>query len=221
MTRAESSGPYMSFMREAHMARRPKRKSNASSTRPFAIIALIAIGLLVVGSIAAVFSSPSDSGDDDPFEDDAARITPGEEVARLETEIARNPDDAATIGLLAEVLANSGRVAESIPWYERAIELRPQEVPLRIAFARALQRNRSFFDAEVQFKRALDVDPEHQAAAFYLANLYEQMPDPRLADARVWYERAVEADPDSVIAGQARDRLTELGGSNASPSANP
>lgn len=203
------------------MARRPPVRPKATTTRPLVILAVVVIGLLVVGSVAAVFSSPGESEDDDLIDDAAARITPGEEVSRLETEIARNPDDATTIGLLAEVLANSGRIAESIPWYERAIELRPEEIPLRIAFGRALQRNRSYFDAEVQFKRALDVDPDHQAAAFYLATLYEQLPTPRIDDARFWYENTIEADPDSVIAGQARDRLTELGGPVGSPNASP
>jgi len=114
------------------------------------------------------------------------------------------------MGLLAEILANSGRIAESVPWYERAVARRPDDVALRIAFGRSLQRNGSDYDAQVQFRSALDVDPDHQAAAFYLANVFEEMAVPRFDDARIWYQRAIDADPDNVIAGQARERLDNI-----------
>jgi cytochrome c-type biogenesis protein CcmH/NrfG len=201
------------------MARPSSSRSRRGSHRLFVFLAVVVIGLLVVGSVAAIFTSAGDGSDEDIGEDPSVRITPGAEVGRLETEVARNPEDADAIVVLAEVLANSGRVAESVPWYERAVSLRPDDVPLRIAFGRALQRNQSYFDAEVQLLRALDIEPEDQSAAFYLASLYEQMPTPRINAAVEWYQVAVDADPDSVIAGQARARLAALGEPDASPTA--
>jgi cytochrome c-type biogenesis protein CcmH/NrfG len=153
-------------------------------------------------------------------ENPAVIITPGAEVARLETRVATDPSDVDSMIVLAEVLSNSGRISESVRWFERALEVRPDDVPLRVAFAQALQRNQSYFDAEVQYRRALEVDPEYQAAAFYLASLYEELPSPRTDDAVNWYQRCIDIDPDSVIAGQARDRLTALTGSG-SPAASP
>lgn len=199
------------------MARRSSSRARAGTNRIFVILAVAVIGLLMIGSVAAVFSSSGDSDNIELREEPAVRITPGEEVSRLETVIAEHPEDADSIVVLAEVLSNSGRVSVSVPWYERAVELRPDDATLRIAFGRALQRNRGYFDAEVQFKQALEVDPDHQAAAFYLANLYEKMPTPRIAEAREWYKRTIEADPDSVIAGQARDRLAELAEPDVAP----
>ena len=127
-------------------------------------------------------------------------VTPGAEVARWQTAVAENPDDANRIVVLAEVLANSGRINESIVWFERAIELRPDDAQLRVAFGRALQRNGSTFDAELQLTRAFELDPENVSAAFYLASLYDGMGEARRAEAVDWYERTIEIDPESVIA---------------------
>jgi cytochrome c-type biogenesis protein CcmH/NrfG len=198
------------------MARRPARATRGSSSA-FVLLAIVVVGLLVLGSIAAVFTTTSDGSDDDTGEDPAVVITPGEEISRLETAVTANPQDVDSLIVLAEVLANSGRVQESVPWYERAVALRPDDIPLRNAFGRALQRNRSYFDAEVQYKQALTIDPNDQEAAYYLADLYESMPTPRTADAREWYQRAIDADPDSLFADQARQRLVDLGGEDASP----
>jgi cytochrome c-type biogenesis protein CcmH/NrfG len=173
--------------------------------------------LLVIGSIAAVFSTAGSV--DDPNEP-AVMITPGEEVSRLETQVAEDPTNADAMVILAEVLANSGRGAASIPWFERAISLRADDPQLRIAFGRALQRNGDFFDAEVQFRRALELDGNRQAAAFHLGSLYEQRDNADLDQAREWYQQAIDFDPDTVIAGQARERLATLNGS-ASPVATP
>jgi cytochrome c-type biogenesis protein CcmH len=179
----------------------------------FAIVALIVVVFLLLSSLVILI--PLGSGGDD--DDDAViLVTPGAEVARLETAIAENPDDIDSIVVLAEVLANSGRIAESIPWFERALERRPEDATLRLAFGRALQRAGNDFDAELQLTRAVELDPNNPAPAFYLGLFHESRQPPDLGQAREWYQRAADTNPDSVIAGQARDRLAAL-----SPTATP
>jgi cytochrome c-type biogenesis protein CcmH/NrfG len=195
----------------------PRRSSSTTNSRGFAILAIAIIVFLLAGSLLILIPIGGDGDNDD---DDVLRVTPGAEVSRLETAIAEDPDDIDSIVVLAEVLANSGRINESIPWFERAIEARPEDATLRIAFGRALQRANSDFDAELQLKRAVELDPASAAAAFYLALFYETREPPREDDAREWYQRAIEAEPGSVIAGQAEERLAALD-PTASPVATP
>ena len=200
------------------MARRARRSSR--SNRLFTLVAIVIIVFLLASSVLILVPFGTGSDDDDSVDDDVVRVTPGAEVARLETQIAAEPDNVDAIVVLAEVLANSGRISESIPWFERAIQNRPDDATLRLAFGRALQRAGSDFDAELQLTRAVELDPTDPAAAFYLAMFYETREPPRFDDAREWYQRAIDADPDSVIAGQATDRMAALDPS-ASPTSTP
>lgn len=189
------------------MARRSSRPSNSS--RAFTLIAIAIIVLLLISSVLLLIPFGTGGGDDG-VDDDIVRVTPGAEVARLETAVATNPDDIDSMVVLAEVLANSGRISESFPWFERAIQQRPDDATLRIAFGRALQRAGNSFDAELQLKRSVELDTTSSAAPFYLGLFYESQEPPDPDSAREWYQRAIDAAPDSVIAGQARDRLAEL-----------
>jgi cytochrome c-type biogenesis protein CcmH/NrfG len=200
------------------MARRSRRASKSNLS--FAILAIGVIMFLLLGSVIILIPFGGGSGDDDNVDDDVVRVTPGAEVSRMETSIAENPGDVDSMVVLAEVLANSGRISESIPWFERAVEQRPEDATLRLAFGRALQRAGNDYDAELQLKRAVDLAPDDPAPAFYLGLFYETAREPELDEAREWYQRSTDADPDSVIAGQARDRMAALDAS-ASPTASP
>src|SRR5687767_15081585 len=129
------------------MARRARRTTG--NNRPFTLLAIVIIIFLLASSVLILIPFGWD-GDDDVVDDDVLRVTPGAEVSRLETVIAENPDDVDSMVVLAEVLANSGRIAESIPWFERAAQHRPDDATLRLAFGRALQRAGNDFDAELQ-----------------------------------------------------------------------
>jgi cytochrome c-type biogenesis protein CcmH/NrfG len=173
-------------------------------------LAVIVILFLAFGTVAGILASRGGSTNTSDSSDAPAKITPGAEVNRLETQVAANPTDVQTISVLAEVLANSGRIAESVPWYQRAIDLSPDDEQLRLAFGRALARNGSAFDAELQLKKAVELAPDDPVAAYNLAELYDSMSPPRVDDARNWYQKVVDLAPDSVPATQARDRLVEL-----------
>ncbi len=198
------------------MARRAGRP--ASTNRPFTLLAIVIIIFLLASSLLILIPFGSDG--DDTIDDDVLRVTPGAEVSRLETVISDNPDDVDSIVVLAEVLANSGRIAESVPWFERAIQQRPDDATLRLAFGRALQRAGNDFDAELQLTKAVELEPSNPANSFYLGLFYETREPPMLDEARESYQRAIDADPESVIAGQARDRLAALEPA-ASPSGAP
>jgi cytochrome c-type biogenesis protein CcmH/NrfG len=190
--------------------RRSRRGRRLASQRMLTLVAVAMISALVLSGLITLLPLGGDE-DAEPFSNQASiQVTPGQEVSRLETAIAEQPNDVRNIVVLAEVLANSGRLNESFPWFERAIAINPSDAQVRIAFGRALHRAGSWFDAELQYLRAAELEPDNVAAAFYLASLYEEMPQPRIDKAMTWYERAIEIDPDSVIAEQSRQRLEEL-----------
>lgn len=199
---------------------RPARRARRGNTL-FAIVGLAVVAVMLLGTFVTLVPA-ADTGDDgSELQDASVQVTPGAEVARLETQVARNPDDTDAMVVLAEVLANSGRSTESVPWFERAIASRPEDAQLRLAFARTLMRMGSWYDAELQLLAAYDSAPDDATVAYYLGELYETRTQPDLVNAMNWYGKAVELAPGSVVANQAQDRLTTLGPATGSPVASP
>lgn len=188
---------------------RGRRRVGRSQT-VFALFAVVMIAALVLSGLIILL--PFGNSNRSPNDGATIRVTPGAEISRLETAVASNPDDVNSMIVLAEVLANSGRLNESYPWFEEAVARKPDDSALRTAFGRALQRGGSWFDAELQFMRAVELDPENDSAAYYLGLLYEGMPEPRVDEALRWYQRAVDIDPGSIIAEQSLARIAELEG---------
>lgn len=174
------------------------------------------IAFLIIGTLV-VFGGTVIGGDDSSPE---PTVDEGEaETQALETRVAENPDDAEAAGVLANIYANEGNVAQAIPLYERAVDASPDDGGLRLAFGIALLRGGNTFDAEIQLNRALELDPDRATAAYYLGQLEESRQEPDLDVARAWYERTIEIDSESLIADQARQRLDELNGSDGTPTA--
>lgn len=145
-------------------------------------------------------------------------------IEELKATYEANPDDIDNVILLANVLGNSGRLDEAIPYYEEAIDLAPEDPSVRLDFARALADGGYHADAELQFERVLKVEPNSQEALYYLAELYLNWQPPREQEATELYRRAIEGDPDSFLAEQAQNELDSMAGTPAlsgSPGATP
>lgn len=200
------------------MSRKPRNQQSPSIG--FIVIAVVIVVVLVLGALAAILpigGSDSDQAIDQP----EIQVTPGAEVAKLETQVAENPHDTDSVVILADVLANSGRVDESYVWFERAVEARPDDPDLRLAFGRALLRGERWFDAEIQLSRANELDDTSAMTAFYLGQLAENRPGGNLETARSWYQTTIDRDAQSFVAQQAKSRLDALNGSPVSPTASP
>lgn len=174
-------------------------------------IAYIVISGLVVCSMLAVALTTIDLrgwwGDEtsQPHADPNADL-----VADQQTVVAQNPEDVDQILLLANVLVNTGRMGEATEWYERALELDPGNNGVRLDFARSLQENGLQADAEAQFLRVLDANPDSLPGHYYLARLYMDWKPQRRDEARAHYERVVEINPDSFLADQAQAELDSM-----------
>lgn len=174
-------------------------------------IAYIVISGLVVCSMLAValvtidFSGLWNEGEDDVIVDPNADL-----IAEQQTVVAQDPDNAGEVVLLANLLANTGRMPEATDWYERALELAPDDNSIRLDFARSLQTNNMATDAEAQFLRVLEADPDSISGHYYLAQLYLDWKPQRRKEAQVHFERVLEINPESFLAEQARLELETL-----------
>lgn len=194
------------------------RSSTGRTSIGYSVFAGIIILLLVAGGLAVVLDPGPDDADD-PF----AVATPqsGAQIASLETAIADDPKDSRSMAVLADILANDGRLQESVTWYNQAIELEPENATYRVAFARALQGLGNDFDAQIQFERAVELAPDDQAATFYYGFFLETLEPPDWDGALQWFRRTIEIDPDSVFANQSTQRIAKIEQSLATPGASP
>ncbi len=206
----------------------PRRHGTKSRASRAQVTILIVSSLVICGLVGATFVSLTLTDIfGDLFVSDTDRdnfVDPNRDIiAAQETIVAQNPDSLEDILLLANMFGNTGRLPDAIPLYERALELAPNDVDARVSFARALADGGLVADAELQFMRALDINPGEQQAHYYLAELYMTSNPVRSEEAIVHYWRVIEIDPGTLIGERAQTRLDSLGSTSppASPIATP
>lgn len=177
-------------------------------------VAIVSFAALIICSLvgSALVVIPFDGlFNDDDGADTENIANPNDDLIEEQLSVVEaNPDDIDAILLLANIMGNSGRLEEAIPYYEQAVDLAPNEASVRLDFARALSDGELQQDAELQFQRALEIDPESQEATYYLAELYLNWDPPRTEEAVVLLEQSIELDPDSFFAEQAENRLDSI-----------
>lgn len=196
----------------------PKRKHKRAIALP--LITAVGIGTLLFALIIAVL--PSGGGGNDGTgsanSNTTVQVTPGAKEAEMRARLDKNPNDVDAMIILADLLANSGRGTESIQWYDKAVQARPNDASLHIAFGTVLMQYTYNLDAKLQFQKAHDLIPKDPQPLYMLGQLFEHQDKPDLAQARDMYTQAEAADPGSVYAGLAKSRLAEL---DATPGATP
>lgn len=179
-------------------------------------VAIISFAALIICSLigGALVALPFDSLFDDEDPGNAENLNnPNEElIAEQKKVVEENPEDVDAILLLANILGNSGRLDEAIPYYEQAADLAPEDSSIRLDFARTLADGGLQQDAELQFQKALELDPENQEAMYYLAELYFAWTPPRTEEAMALLEQSIAINPDSFIAEQAQRQLDSISG---------
>ncbi|MGE3164902.1 MAG: protein kinase [Planctomycetota bacterium] len=119
----------------------------------------------------------------------------------------RSPDDFAINFELAEYLrlCEPPRWEESLPYYATAVALRPDSVPARTGWARALSRTNRQDAAMRAFGETIRRRPESAAAYTSFGN--EMLRAKRYEEALRYFERAIEVDP---MAAVPRDRRASV-----------
>jgi tetratricopeptide (TPR) repeat protein len=88
-----------------------------------------------------------------------------------ETNLANYPNDAETWHLLGLLDNITGSLATAIERFERAITLNPNVAKYHSNYGNALLKTNQLADAEREYRRALELEPDFQSAAFNLASL--------------------------------------------------
>ncbi|MCA9832810.1 MAG: tetratricopeptide repeat protein [Thermomicrobiales bacterium] len=205
-------------MSQPNRPQKPVRKPPARETNRLSVV-YIGIAMLVVFALILTALNTVNWGG---LFDDKEEPTPDygvDSIAAQQTIVAENPDDVAEHALLASMLASSGRIDEAIPEYEKALTLDPADTDVRLDFARSLQNNGKPLDAEAQFLKVLDMEPDNYTAHYYLARLYLDSFPTKRDEAIAHLEQVTEIAPDSFLAEQATTLLETL--QRATPIASP
>lgn len=184
---------------------RPVQKTNSASVAYIVIVSVVVFSMLIAG-VAAIDWGGIFASDPDPTPDLNTN-----QIALQQTVVAQNPDNVQEQVLLASMLANSGRVQEAIPVYEKAISLDPENGDTRRQFAMSLQANGLDRDAEAQFLKALEINPDDHTAHYYLARLYQDWQPSRRSEAEAHFLHVIEIAPNSFLAEQAQNVLDTAG----------
>lgn len=201
-------------------AARPVGSASRSSPDPAnrtRLIFLILSSLMVCGLIGAAVATVipanllDDSDADDSQNAENLRDPNDDVIAEQQTAVAENPADVEELLLLANLYGNSSRLGDAIPIYEQVLSMAPQDASARLSFARALADGGMTADAELQFDRVLELEPESQPAHYYLAELLRLSTPPRTAEAIEHYRRAAAIDETTLISERSREQLATLG----------
>jgi len=190
----------------------------------FTLLALFAVFSLVVGAVgtAIVDGLSNPSRDEEPITVDPNEPDqPDTYESSLRTQVAENPNDRDSMAQLASYLAQGGRLSEAIGYYEKALELDPENWDLRLDFARSLAEGGKRNDAEFQFKKIVVGQPGNAQAHYYYAELYRNWLPPRTAEAAAEYQRTIDVGPETYVAQLAAQALKELGYATPGPAASP
>lgn len=179
-----------------------------------AAIMILSLGIGVIGPVVIDAFGGSDNGSGG----NRTEVDASVEEAFRSTAVA-NPDDPQAAAGLANYLANTGKLTDAIPWYEKSITLDPNDAALRLDFARSLAAGEMNSDAEFQFQKAIELAPDDPQAHYYLGELYFGMNPQRTVAAIDQYEQTIALGPGTFIAQRAEERLVALG--VATPQASP
>ena len=177
-----------------------------------AVIMILSLGIGVIGPV--IIDAFGDNGGGGSRTEVDASV---EQAFRSTAEAA--PNDPAAAAGFANYLANTSKLTEAIPWYEKAIALAPNDAAIRLDFARSLAAAAMNSDAEFQFEKAIELAPADPQAHYYLGELYFSMDPQRTIAAIDQYEQTIALGPQTFVAQQAHERLVVLG--VATPLASP
>lgn len=208
--------------RYAKRSKPPKtQRTKLSRLQVISIIFTVFIVCILISGVTGSIIIDSLNGDDNSSD---TSQTAEDILPQLQEDANNNPNDAATQAALANYLANTGQFDQAVPYYEKALQLTPDDWALRLDFAQALMDNGKLADSELQFDTILDAQPQNAQAWYYLAELYQKFTPPRTDEAIYAYQQVIRFDPGSFVAAQSVDRLSALGvvaSPVASPAASP
>jgi cytochrome c-type biogenesis protein CcmH/NrfG len=201
--------------------KRPQRKFTTLQLVAAIFTALVVCSLIGGVTASVIFDSWNGNGDDSAAID-SSTDTNDDVLHEMETAAAENPEDAEAQAALGNYYANTDNFDLAVTYYEKAVQLSPEDWTIRLTFAQALMTNQKLSDAELQFDKILDAQPQNATAWYYLGQLYQMWNPARDDEAIYAYQQVIRYGPDTYVASQAVNKLSALGATPiASPAATP
>ncbi|MFC0679219.1 tetratricopeptide repeat protein [Lysobacter korlensis] len=166
--------------------------------RPRAVVGVGVTATLALGTALLYFAVGTPAALD-PAQRKAPE-TLADAIAQLEAELERNPERAEGWHVLARAYASEGRTQEALRAFAQAIRLAPDaDVLAEAAETRARGAADRRFDAEAvaMLRRALELQPAHQRARWFLGIAQRQAGQPAEA-ARTWEPLLASVDPQTA-----------------------
>jgi len=210
--------------RYAKSSKPPKKPQRRLSTLQLvaAIFTALVVCSMIGGVTASVVLDSWRGGGNDGAPVDSSTATNDDVLHEMETAAAENPQDAEAQAALGNYYANTNNFDLAVTYYERAVQLSPEDWTIRLTFAQALMTNQKLSDAELQFDKILNAQPQNATAWYYLAQLYELWNPPRDDEAIYAYQQVIRFGAGTYVASQAVNKLSALGATPiASPAATP
>lgn len=172
--------------------------------RPLAGVGMLACLLATTGLLYMLVGTPRAL---DPAQR-RAPATLSEAITQLTAELERDPNQIEGWRLLARAHAAEGAFVESRDAYARAVQLAPDEPALlaEAAEARAKADPKRLFDeqAVAMLRHALEIEPQHQRARWFLGIARRQAGQPAEAVA-IW--EPLLAQVDAATAASLREQI--------------
>jgi cytochrome c-type biogenesis protein CcmH/NrfG len=210
--------------RYAKPTKPPKRPQRRFTTLQLvaAIFTALVVCSLIGGVTASIVFDSWNGNSDNNGPIDGSTDTNDDVLHEMETAAAENPEDAEAQAALGNYYANTNNFDLAVTYYEKAVQLSPEDWTIRLTFAQALMTNQKLSDAELQFDKILDAQPQNATAWYYIGQLYQMWNPPRDDEAIYAYQQVIRYGPDTYVASQAINKLSALGATPiASPAASP
>jgi len=137
------------------------------------------------------FETPVINSNEDNQLKDNGQLDP---VARCQTALAINPDDAEVHYELAEIYHYQGKLEEAIAVYRRVIQLLPDLVIAYHNLGEALTKLGQLDEAITSYRRAIELNPDFSWSHNNLGDALKALE--KWEDAIDCYRRAIELNPD-------------------------
>ena len=126
--------------------------------------------------------------------------------------LGEHPDDIGAILRLARVLSVQGRGAESMQWFEKAIERAPSDPEPLLALVNAYIAQQKFVEAAEKYEQLIELQPDNpdhlvRLGQTLLEDTTRPEPERRKAAAEVWQRLARQRGDDPAIQSQVADLL--------------
>ena len=131
-----------------------------------------------------------------------------ETLQRLKNNLESNPNDVVSLDSLAIMYSIAGSYDKASGYYERHLEIEPDNKDVKIALGLTYHNLNRTTEAIALIQAVLAAQPDYPFALFYLGEIQAASGDPETATEN--WKKIMERHPNTEIADMAQQRIHEL-----------